>query len=225
MHMHMHMCMSCLRRRFLTPRLPCIDAGILYLDPYVVVVTKHDREHLDLFAATIEATYGVFLSDTTTMRELLVLVEHPAAPLLPYNTAESDLGVRAPEELTDSAKRQQKRKRKRELAKARAIAMRHCVCMRTLSLLAGPLPSPRRAFLSVSMSRRWRYVVLHASTAGLGGCRCACARVGPISHVDYVPMSPPAPASDPNPNTVTSWAERLASACGFSPGSFFGNLV
>ena len=112
-----------------------------------------------------------------------------------------------------------------ELLRARAIAMRHCVCMRTLSLLAGPLPSPRRAFLSVSMSRRWRYVVLHASTAGLGGCRCACARVGPISHVDYVPMSPPAPASDPNPNTVTSWAERLASACGFSPGSFFGNLV
>eukprot|EP00964_Phaeocystis_antarctica_P045549 scaffold26231_cov74-Phaeocystis_antarctica.AAC.1 len=66
------------------------------------------------------------------------------------------------------------------------------------------------------MSRRWRYVVLHASTAGLGGCRCACARVGPISHVDYVPMSPPAPASDPNPNTVTSWAERLASAIGRS---------
>ena len=191
MHMHMHMCMSCLRRRFLTPRLPCIDAGILYLDPYVVVVTKHDREHLDLFAATIEATYGVFLSDTTTMRELLVLVEHPAAPLLPYNTAESDLGVRAPEELTDSAKRQQKRKRKRELAKARAIAMRHCVCMRTLSLLAGPLPSPRRAFLSVSMSRRWRYVVLHASTAGLGGCRCACARVGPITCVEYVPHRRP----------------------------------
>ena len=119
-------------------RLPCKDAGILYLDPFVVVVTKHDREHLDLFAATIEATYGVFLSDATRMRELLVLVKHPAASLLPYNTAESDLGVRASEELTDSAKRQQKRKRKRERAKVRAGYAK-------LRVSTGrPPPNPRR---------------------------------------------------------------------------------
>ena len=38
--------------------------------------------------------------------------------------------------------------------------MRHCVRMHTLSLLAGPLPSPRRELLSVSVVGQWAVAVV-----------------------------------------------------------------
>ena len=92
-----------------------------------------------------------------------------------------------------------------------------------------PPPSPRREFLSVSVSCRWRYIdcvaLLHR---GLRRVPLRVSRVGHISCVEYVSMSPPTPASDPNPNTVTSCDEWPASAGGAaSPffSAFFCSLV
>ena len=44
-------------------------AGLLYVGPYVVVVQESDRINLDVFAARMDAQYGLYLSETCKSRQ------------------------------------------------------------------------------------------------------------------------------------------------------------
>ena len=60
-------------------------AGILYLGPYVEIVEEEDRVHLDVFAARIEAVYGIYLDDSCRCRQVWLNPRHSAALALSYN--------------------------------------------------------------------------------------------------------------------------------------------
>lgn len=44
-------------------------AGLLHVGPYVVVVQESDRIHLDVFAARMDAQYGLHLSEKCKSRQ------------------------------------------------------------------------------------------------------------------------------------------------------------
>ena len=81
-------------------------AGIVFLCPEVVVVEEADRIHLDRFAAYIDETYGIYLTDTCKIREVMVNPAHSAVAALPCNTGWTD-----PMELKAAKERAAKRKR------------------------------------------------------------------------------------------------------------------
>ena len=77
---------------------------------------EFDRINLDVFAARIDAEYGIYLSETCKARQVMFNPLHAAAKMLPYNTPE-DLDAYREKPLSRSAFRRQhrggKRKRRR----------------------------------------------------------------------------------------------------------------